>query len=62
MSAEDKLSIYDIKLEIARRIERISVFDPRDYDSDAILHNRGVVKGLDALWKWIQNSEGGDRG
>lgn len=61
MSAEDNLSVYDIKLEIARRIERISAFDPRDYDSDAILHNRGVVMGLDKLWKWIQQSESEDK-
>ncbi len=58
MSNEDALSVYDIKLEITRRIERISAFDPRDYD--AILHNRGVVKGLDSLWKWIQQSESED--
>ena len=57
-----KLSVLDIKLEIARRIERISAFDPQKFDDGAATHNRGVVSGLDHLWKWIQNSEGGDRG
>lgn len=54
------VSVDKIKAEIARRIERIAAFEPRDFDEAARAHNRGVVSGLDHLWKWIQNSEGGD--
>lgn len=56
----ETLTVSKIKAEIARRIGRISGFDERDFSSEAGIHNRGVVSGLDHLWKWIQQSEGGD--
>ena len=57
MSAKDKLSVYDIKLEIAKRIERVKAVHPSDFGTQrAAIHNQGVMQGLDSLWKWIQQS------
>lgn len=61
MSKEDKLDVYDIKLEIAKRIEHIKKMDPRDYSDDASTHNRGVASGLESLYKWIKAKEEDDR-
>ncbi len=54
MDREGALSVLDIKTEIARRIERMTSV------VDHSLATQGAVQGLDSLWKWIQQSEGGD--
>lgn len=52
-----EFEVYDVKLEIAKRMERIGAFDPGDFSNDAITHNQGVLKGLDSLYKWIAAKE-----
>jgi len=61
MSAEDVLTIYTIKLEIERRVERIGAFEPMDFSAEGMTHNRGVASGLTHLLKWIEQCEEEDK-
>ena len=56
-----KLSVFDIKLEIAKRIERMASFNPRDFGEQANLHNEGVMRGLTALFTWISDKQEEER-
>ena len=51
-----KLSVLDIKLEIARRLERMTTI------TDHSLATQGAVQELALLWKWITTNQEEEEG